>query len=75
MAFQSLLLGEGKAIRPPPKDLTASRFAATRNTSSLRNMVTHPAYRQIIRLGRNALPLLLRELNERPDHWSWLCMR
>lgn len=29
----------------------------------------HPAYQQIIALGKPAIPLLLQELQERPDHW------
>jgi hypothetical protein len=42
--------------------------------SSLREMVLHPAYQQIIGMGREALPFLLRELERKPDHWGWaLC--
>jgi hypothetical protein len=42
--------------------------------SSLREMVLHPAYQQIIGMGRYALPFLLRELENKPDHWGWaLC--
>lgn len=29
----------------------------------------HPAYRQILALGQPVIPLLLQELQERPDHW------
>jgi hypothetical protein len=32
-------------------------------------MTAHPSYRRIMGMGREALPLLLRELSERPDHW------
>lgn len=39
--------------------------------SSLREMVLHPAYQQIIGMGREALPFVLRELERRPDHWDW----
>lgn len=38
-------------------------------SSSLRDMVSHPAYLQIIGLGRDALPFLFRELAREPDHW------
>ena len=34
-------------------------------------MVTHPAYLQIIGMGKDAIPLLMNEMNERPDHWDW----
>jgi hypothetical protein len=32
-------------------------------------MASHPAYRKIIEMGRPAIPLILRELKQRPDHW------
>lgn len=32
-------------------------------------MVAHPAYLQIIGLGRAVLPYLLDELARQPDHW------
>jgi hypothetical protein len=41
----------------------------TRHTSSLTRMITHPSYLRIIGLGPDAVPLLLRELSQRPDHW------
>lgn len=44
---------------------------ATAATSSLTEKTMHPAYQQIIGLGPNVIPLLLRELAERPDHWFW----
>lgn len=37
--------------------------------STAREVGQHPAYLQIIAMGPPALPLLLRELEERPDHW------
>lgn len=39
--------------------------------SSLREMVLHPAYQQIIGMGKEVLPFLLRELERKPDHWDW----
>ena len=41
----------------------------TRHTSSLTKMITHPTYARIIEIGPKVLPLLFRELNERPNHW------
>lgn len=40
-------------------------------SSSVSVMAMHPAYQQIIGMGRSALPLLLKELDEDPDHWFW----
>ena len=31
--------------------------------------VSHPAYKEIISMGRQVLPLILAELVEEPDHW------
>lgn len=39
--------------------------------SSTTEMAMHPAYQQIIGLGRDAVPHLLRELQREPDHWFW----
>ncbi len=39
--------------------------------SSVREMVLHPAYQQIIGMGKDAIPFLLRELERQPDHWFW----
>lgn len=43
----------------------------TRHFSSLSKMALHPAYQQIIGMGKPAVPLLLTELKQRPDHWLW----
>jgi|SRR5712692_10495574 len=40
-------------------------------TSSATEMAMHPAYQQIIGMGQAVVPLLLRELQQRPDHWFW----
>ena len=62
-----------------PEPVTAERFgrlAAQWKTgrgpvSSLSEMVMYPAYQQIIGMGRSAIPFLLRELEQSPDHWFW----
>lgn len=40
-------------------------------TSSITQMATHPAYQQIIGMGKDAVPLILDELRREPDHWFW----
>ncbi|KAF0243279.1 MAG: hypothetical protein FD167_3793 [bacterium] len=40
-------------------------------SSFLRDLVSHPAYQQIIGLGRPAIVLLLKELQENPDWWFY----
>jgi hypothetical protein len=41
--------------------------------ASVSDMVMHPAYQQIIGMGREATPFILRELSREaePDHWFW----
>lgn len=38
--------------------------------SSVAKKTMHPAYREIIEMGEPAIPLLLRELMNRPNHWT-----
>lgn len=37
--------------------------------SSVSKIVQHPSYQAIIALGRDVVPLILRELERQPDHW------
>ncbi len=37
--------------------------------SSSARLAEHPAYQQIIAMGPEVVPLLLRELEREPDHW------
>jgi hypothetical protein len=37
--------------------------------SSSAKLAEHPAYQQIIAMGPDVIPLLLRELERQPDHW------
>lgn len=43
----------------------------TRYLSSVHDMVLHPAYQQIIGIGKESLPFLFDELKRQPDHWFW----
>jgi hypothetical protein len=51
--------------------LSAQWHDETGHLSNLTKMVGHPAYQQIIGLGPDVLPLLLRSLEQAPDHWFW----
>src|ERR1700687_4065288 len=53
------------------RELARQWKEATEFTSSTTQMVMHPAYQQIIGMGREALPFLLAELRRKPDHWFW----
>lgn len=43
----------------------------TQASSSVTEMAMHPAYQQIIGMGPAAIPLIIRELENKPDHWFW----
>jgi hypothetical protein len=43
----------------------------TRGISSTEQMSVHPAYQQIIGMGRDVIPLLLRELEKNSGRWFW----
>ena len=40
-------------------------------SSSITHKVEHSAHREIVAMGKAALPLILLELKKRPDHWFW----
>lgn len=61
-----------------PEDITYEFIRLARKwksetgpTSSITEMAMHPAYQQIIGLGRPAIPCIVRELEQSPDHWFW----
>jgi hypothetical protein len=49
--------------------LVANWQAEVAALSSTTARVQHPSYLAIIALGPNVVPLLLRELEQRPNHW------
>lgn len=64
---------------PVTRETPAQKFQALATTwknetqllSSATEMAMHPAYQQIIGMGPVAIPLLLLELQTKPDHWFW----
>lgn len=49
--------------------------AATGHLSSTTKIVNHPAFQEIIELGPSVIPLMLRDLEERPRLWVWALPR
>ncbi|HUB06290.1 MAG TPA: hypothetical protein VMB50_04785 [Myxococcales bacterium] len=41
----------------------------TRSEPSIAKIIAHPAYREIVALGRAVLPLILVQFQVRPNHW------
>ncbi len=65
---------------PPDLEVRVQRLIAEWRTergysASINKWVQLPAYRQIVELGTDdpseIIPLLLRELEQTPDHWFW----
>jgi hypothetical protein len=51
--------------------LEAEWSAATGHLSSTTKIVQHPAYKEIVSMGKAVVPLMLRDLTERPRLWVW----
>ena len=52
--------------------ILVEQWKSETGTSSLvQHQVQHPAYQRIIGMGQQAVPLILREMQRRPDHWFW----
>ncbi len=53
-------------------DLLVTRcYKETAVLTSVSQIAMHPAYQEIIGIGRAALPLIFRELEQKPHHWFW----
>jgi hypothetical protein len=75
----STALYPGEATDGPDAAALRERFGrlfhewkdATRLSSSITEVAMHPAYQQIIGMGKDAIPLIVAELRKEPDHWFW----
>ena len=68
-AYVPLATTEAPPIEQRFRQLVDQWKEATRFVSSIHDMISHPAYLQIIGMGKQALPLLVQELRREPDHW------
>lgn len=63
----------------PPVETVEERFRRleaewrtdTAHLSSTTRIVNHPAFREIVGLGAAVVPLMLRDLEQRPRLWVW----
>src|SRR5271156_3047481 len=46
-------------------------YLETGKLSSAEQIILHPAYQQIIGMGRDALPFIFKELKRTRGHWIW----
>jgi hypothetical protein len=51
--------------------LEANWMAETAHLSSYTSIIRHPAFREIVSMGEEVIPLMLRDLEERPRLWVW----
>ena len=54
-------------------ELTATWKEGTRFTSKIKTMREHPAYREIVAMGKKAVPLILASIEKEP-HWWFLAL-
>jgi hypothetical protein len=52
-------------------DLVLQWKRDTINTSSITEMANQISYQQIIGMGKEVIPLILKELSKEIDHWFW----
>lgn len=68
-----------QASVPPPAETIEQRFRRleakwmneTGHLSSYTAIISHAAFREIVSMGEAAVPLMLRDLKERPRLWVW----
>lgn len=70
VGFQPTRIEQSKPVN---KFLTAKAQweAETAMLSSVTEIAMHPAYQQIIGMGKPAIPLILSEMKGKPGHWFW----
>lgn len=68
---QTVVAAEAANLETRFHQLADQWRSETRHLSSLSKMALHPAYQKIIGFGQPAIPLILAELQQRPDHWLW----
>ena len=61
----------GSALAQKFQQLAETWRRETGFFSFMQQRALHPAYQRIIGMGWAAVPLLLGELQHRPDHWLW----
>lgn len=61
----------GAVLEARFRELASAWMRDVINCSSVTQMSMHPAYQQIIGMGPDAVPLILRELEREANHWFW----
>lgn len=61
----------GESVEQKLRRLEAEWKAETGFLSDADRIINHPAFQQIIALGKDVVPLLLRDLEAQPSLWVW----
>lgn len=69
--FRQPATRQGVSLAERFADLVHRWREETAFLSSSTAQAAHPAYQQIVGMGPDALPLILRELEDRGGHWFW----
>ena len=77
--FQNIIGRKANYAQPVERESIEQRFQRlanqwreeTAHLSSMTKRVMHPAYQSIIGMGPEVLPILIRELQDNPNHWFW----
>lgn len=69
--FRSAVSTSPRSLEDKFRELANQWRGGSGHQSSVRALASHPAYQRIIGMGDPVVPLLLRELEEKPDHWFW----
>lgn len=62
---------ESSQIETEFNELAEQWYRATLHSSGYVDKILHPAYQRIIGLGKDVVPLILRELQDAPSDWFW----
>jgi hypothetical protein len=63
--------GPAENVEQRLRRLEALWQADTQFLSDARRIINHPDFRQIVALGKEVVPFLLRDLQVRPSLWVW----
>lgn len=70
-SWRETLTGQSGGLADEFKRLAERWKSDTEYDSSAVRIAMHPAYQRIIGMGRDALPLILRDLEETKSPWFW----
>ena len=71
LSWENLSAILGQDVETRFNDLAEQWTSETAHQSMMSKIVLHRSYQEIIGLGRDVLPLILKRLSVEPNHWFW----